>query len=257
MFGIFGAHVQPQVNTNTYTVNTHHADDGNFEQFVASRRSHYAHPGVYNYENGSTGPIMGNRVLENMGNIINMAPLPTLMDLLRNLFGTPADRFSPDGYVYGDMQPTTYPPTNMPPPPSHNCVQHMHSHYAATGRLDFAVGNQHYAVVKNSDGNGEAAYKVNTDGSLGEMIDQKVQYGGELGVHGFFEVGGIAGIDKRDRLYIGGSDHTGQISMLVATANIDDTDTFFGAAKQEMLYSLGTPLNGPIMTHPNITTTQV
>ena len=112
------------------------------------------------------------------------------------------------------------------------------------GRADFEVEGETYAVVKSDSDSGYSAHKVNDDGSLGEVIDENVQPpDSNLGVEGFYEVGGIEGIPADDRVYIGNTDSSQEAKVIQAEAGLDEGHEY-REAHGDMIMKSGTELDG-------------
>lgn len=80
--------------------------------------------------------------------------------------------------------------------------------------LTFKYDGQTYRLKKQGDN------YIALDSS-GHVIDSSVQINNDFTVEGYLEVGGIEGIGRQDRLYIGQHGDTKYINMIVERANLD------------------------------------
>jgi hypothetical protein len=97
---------------------------------------------------------------------------------------------------------------------------------ARLNRLHFTVDGQAYVVKSNPDSKtGYSAYEYNEEtGKTGKMIDKNVEIysEGEEGVN-CFEIKGVAGVKKGDRLYITASDN-GTLELREASEKLNPLD---------------------------------
>jgi hypothetical protein len=140
------------------------------------------------------------------------------------------------------VEVATPPPNNLvATPPNNNLVATPNNNVVATpASAAEAKTDLEIKALLESGGEftfefeGEVYTLMEVNGSFkafnsqGQIVDNEVQINNGLTVDGFVEVGGLSGLEKGDRLYIGTNPNSGEFTFLEATAELDFNDAFVG-----------------------------
>lgn len=92
----------------------------------------------------------------------------------------------------------------------------------AQGEFTFEFDDNTYTLRLGEDG------KYKAFDANGNVVDGEVRIQDNFTVDGFVEVGGLSGLGRGNRLYIGQDPQTGELSFIEATAELDANDAEIG-----------------------------